>query len=307
MLPADQVEAFASLVDEVEQMPAIGIDAIRRGRDQKVGQGRRRRSGGNRREEGALGRLPVPHPRPMPQPTLEHGQIGMTGEGSAIPPRRLALTICGHPAGAMEQGEVGFLLRQHRQQVAKGREDGQADAPAVPVLEPEERHLPDDLGGWHARRELAPHGLGDDQVEIVGQALLQAPTPMSGRVGMAEDGLHPYLARLAHLDRAGRHVVGPEIEGAAAGEIETGMVPVTGQNPVCDAAALQREPHVRATVVEREDPSLIVDEKDRRMPAVHDEPALGLQFVKAAGPHKLRGQRIHRGLHPAAARTMGCW
>ena len=73
MLPADQVEALASLVDEVEQMPTIGIDAIRRGRDQQVGQGRRRRSGGNRREEGALSRLPVPHPGPDAQPTFEHG------------------------------------------------------------------------------------------------------------------------------------------------------------------------------------------------------------------------------------------
>src|SRR5687768_13296271 len=100
---------------------------------------------------------------------------------------------------------------------------------------------------------------------------------MSGWVGMAEDGPHPYLAGLADLDRAGRHVVGPEIEGAAAGEIEAGMVPVTGQDPVCDAAALQRKAHVRAPVVEREDTSLIVDEKDRRMPAVHDEAALGLQ------------------------------
>ena len=120
MLPSDQVQAFASLVDEVEQMPAIGIDAIRRGRDQKISQGRRRSSGGNRREQGALRRLPVPHPRPMPQPPLEHGQIGLTGEGSPLPPRRLARTVRGDPAGAMEQGEVGFLLRQHRQQIAKG-------------------------------------------------------------------------------------------------------------------------------------------------------------------------------------------
>ena len=136
----------------------------------------------------------------------------------------------------------------------------------------------------------------------MGEALLQAPMPMSGGVGMAEDRLHPYLTRLVHLDRAGRHVIGPEIEGAAAGEIEPGMMPVTGQDPICDAAALQREAHVRAPVVEREDTSVVVHEQDRRMPAVHDEPTLGLQFVKAAGPHKLRGQRVHRGLRPAAAR-----
>ena len=189
----------------------------------------------------------------------------------------------------------------------KAREDRQADTPAVPVLEPEERHLPDDLGGWHVRRQLTPHGLGDDQVEIVGEALLQAPTPMSGWVGMTEDRPHPHLTGLAHLDRAGRHVVGPEIEGAAAGEIKPGMMPVAGQNAVRDAAALQRETHVRAAVVEREDASLIVDEQDRRMPAVHDEAALGLQLVEAAGPHKLRGQRIHRGLRPSAARIVELW
>ena len=192
----------------------------------------------------------------MPQPALEHGQIGLAGEGSAIPPRRLTRTVRSDPAGTMEQGEVSFLLRQHRQQVAEGCKDRQADTPAVPVLEPEECDLPDDLRGWHARRQLTLDGLGDDQVEIVGEALLQAPMPMSGWVGMAEGRPHPYLTRLADLDRASRHVIGPEIEGAAAGEIEPGMMPVTGQDPICDAAALQREAHVRAPVVEREDTSL---------------------------------------------------
>ena len=128
---------------------------------------------------------------------------------------------------------------------------------------------------------------------------------MTGRVGMAEDRPHPHLVGLAELDRAGRHVVGPEIKRAAACEIEPGMVPMTGQDPVRDAATFQRETYVRATVVEREDASFIVDEQDRRMPTLYDEPALGLQLVEAAGPHKLRGQRIHRGLHAAAARLVG--
>ena len=41
------------------------------------------------------------------------------------------------------------------------------------------------------------------------------------------------------------------------------------------------------------------------MATVHDEPPLGLQLLKAARPHKLRGQRVHRGLRPAAARLVG--
>src|SRR3712207_4897419 len=180
----------------------------------------------------------MPHPGPMAQPPLEHVQIGLTGKRGTNPPRWLDLTVRGNPAGAMEQGKVGFLIRQHRKQVAEGRKDGQADAPAVPVPDPEERDLSDDLGGWHPSGELASHGLSDDEVKIVSQALLQPPTPVSGRVGLAEDRLHPYLARFAHLGRAGWNVVGPEIKGAAAGEIEPGMMPMTGQNAVRNAAAL---------------------------------------------------------------------
>lgn len=83
--------------------------------------------------------------------------------------------------------------------------------------------------------------------------------------------------------------------------MQQSLVPVTGQDSIRDAAALQRETHVRATVVERENTSLIVDEQDRWLPTVYDEPALGLQLVEAAGSHKLRGQRIQCGLRPVAA------
>ena len=36
MLPADQVEALASLVDEVERMAAVGEGAVRRRREQQA-------------------------------------------------------------------------------------------------------------------------------------------------------------------------------------------------------------------------------------------------------------------------------
>ena len=87
-------------------------------------------------------------------------------------------------------------------------------------------------------------------------------------------GLDPDLA-VAHLDRAGRYVVGPQIEGAAARQIEARVMPMTGQDAVLDAAAIERKAHMRAAIVEGEDAPALVDDQDRAMTAVHDEPPLG--------------------------------
>jgi hypothetical protein len=51
---------------------------------------------------------------------------------------------------------------------------------------------------------------------------------------------------------------------------------MTGQDAVLDAASLEREAHVGATIVEGEDAPAIVDDKDRAMTAVQNEPALRL-------------------------------
>ena len=109
----------------------------------------------------------------------------------------------------------------------------------------------------------------------MGQAVRKPLTPVRGEIGMSERGLHPDVT-IAHLDRADRHVVRPQVEGAAAFEIEAGVVPMTGQDPVFDTAPLEREAHVWATIVEDEDAAAVVDNEDRTMTAVHNEPTLRL-------------------------------
>ena len=101
-------------------------------------------------------------------------------------------------------------------------------------------------------------------------------------------------AALAQLDRTGGNVVRPQIERAAAGEVEAGVMPMTGQDAVLDAATVERKAHMRAAVVEGEDVPAIVDDQDRRVAAVHHEPPLGLQLGKATCAHKVRCRRIHR-------------
>jgi hypothetical protein len=118
--------------------------------------------------------------------------------------------------------------------------------------------------------------LGDDKADVVCKAIRKPPTPVLSGIGMTERGLHPDPA-IAHLDREGRHVVGPEVESAAAFEVKAGVVPMAGQDAILEAAPLEREAHVRASIVEREDAPTIVDDEDWAMGTMHDESALRLQ------------------------------
>src|SRR6478752_1848997 len=125
------------------------------------------------------------------------------------------------------------------------------------------------------------HRFGENKTEVVGQAIRKPLTPVGGGIGMTERSIHPNLS-VVYLDRADRYVVRPQVEGAAAFEIEAGVVPMTGQDAVLDAAALERKTHVRATIVEGEDAPAVVDDEDRPMATVHNEPPLRLQLFKAS-------------------------
>jgi hypothetical protein len=107
----------------------------------------------------------------------------------------------------------------------------------------------------------------------MGEAIRKPLTPMRGRIGVAERGLHPDFA-ITQFDRKLRYIVCPNIKGAAAFEIKAGVMPMTGQDAVLDAAALEREAHVRTTIVESEDAPAVVDHKDRTMATVQNEAVL---------------------------------
>jgi hypothetical protein len=68
---------------------------------------------------------------------------------------------------------------------------------------------------------------------------------------------------------------------------------VAGQDAVINTAPIERETHMRAAIVEREDMPALVHEKDRAMAAVHNEPALGFQLLKITGADEIRSFGIH--------------
>src|SRR5215468_6099487 len=108
------------------------------------------------------------------------------------------------------------------------------------------------------------HRLGDNEAEVVSETVGKPLTPVLGGSGRTERGLHPDFA-VTQFDREDRYVVCPKIKGTAAFQIEAGVVPMTGQDAVLNAAPL-----------ECEDAAAVVDNKDRTMTAVHDEPTLRL-------------------------------
>jgi hypothetical protein len=71
------------------------------------------------------------------------------------------------------------------------------------------------------------------------------------------------------------------------------VVPVTGQDPVLDASQVERETHVRAPVVERENAAAVMDDEDRAMDAVQNESALRPQLFQAARKRKARVRHIY--------------
>jgi len=115
---------------------------------------------------------------------------------------------------------------------------------------------------------------------------------------VAEGGPYPDFA-ITHLGEAGRHVVCPQIEGAATREIEAGVVPVAGQGAILDAAAIQGKAHMRAAIVEREDTGFVVDDEYRSMRPVHDQSPLRLQLLEATRAHETRDRWVHVPSSPA--------
>ncbi len=112
----------------------------------------------------------------------------------------------------------------------------------------------------------------------MGHALFE-PLPPTGRgIRAPEFGLHPYFIP-AKFDRAGRHIVRPKIEGAAAREIKSRVVPVADQNAVLDVSTVEWEAHMGTAVVQGKDSTPVFDDQNGAMRAPDDEPPFALEFL----------------------------
>ena len=163
------------------------------------------------------------------------------------------------------------------------------------------------LGRRDARGEQALHRLGDHEAQVMGKPVVEPAAPVGGRVGVAGPVLDPYFA-VMQLDREGRHVVGPQIEGAAAREVEPRVVPMAGEDAVGDRAAVQREAQMRAAIVHGEHAALVVNDEDWAASAANHHPPLRLQLLDRPGADEIVLSFTHHKApcaRPGPIRKMG--
>jgi hypothetical protein len=75
------------------------------------------------------------------------------------------------------------------------------------------------------------------------------------------------------LDREAAQLVRPLVERAAGREVEAGVMPVASEDPVADRAAVKREAHVRAAIVNRGHFAVLCEQTERVPVDVDDEPS----------------------------------
>jgi len=95
-----------------------------------------------------------------------------------------------------------------------------------------------------------------------------------------------------------RHIVGPEIEGRTTTQIETGVMPMAGEDAVLDVAAVEGKAHVRAAVVERDDVVANGDDKDRPSGRARHHAAAVTQLRKCADANKLSRRVVQHRVLP---------
>ena len=87
------------------------------------------------------------------------------------------------------------------------------------------------------RRVQPQHGLRDDKPNVVLKRVLQSLRPARRRVCLRRRRVNPHLAVVIHRHRERAHIVRERVEGAAARQVEAGVVPVA-----CQDAVLHRAP-----------------------------------------------------------------
>ena len=206
--------------------------------------------------------------------------------------RRGSRTVRGHPPGAVKQRQVDRFRRQAGQKVGQGGQDRRADAPAIPVAHPEQHGPTNHLGRRLGGGEQAVNRLAQHQFQIVGHGLVETAAPAL-RIVPRPVVPDPQPA-VPFFHREHGHVVGPGIEGAAARQFETGMMPMARQDAVVHGAPMERKAQVGAAVVHREDTSIMAQDQDRAARSLDDQMSIFLEFVDGAGVDLVAGLVIHR-------------
>ncbi len=157
----------------------------------------------------------------------------------------------------------------------------QALPPAVaPVTTSEEQADKEGIAGSFTCLQQRDDFLGQNERDVVLQSFLESMAMLLNRIGR-RGHVQPHLA-VPDIDREAADIVGKGIEGAPGSQVETGVVPVAGQNSSRHRASLQGESHMGAAVIDRVDPALVLEEDHHPVLNVYDQSVAALH-VREAG------------------------
>ena len=156
----------------------------------------------------------------------------------AVAPRWRAVAVTRYSLETVKEGEVPLFIRQGRNEVAERRGNGQTDTPPVTIADTEQYGVANQRAMVRAAAAQAQNRFGEDEADIVLQALAQTIGPVGGAVHVARPRAYPDRPVGPKLYGSGGDVVRPEVKGPTADEVKARVVPVAGQNAVFDRAAV---------------------------------------------------------------------
>jgi len=148
-----------------------------------------------------------------------------------------------------------------------------APHPSRRLRTPNSRPAPHYLARVAALVDQCDDRLRDHQPDVALEPVAEAAQEVLPPIAAVGDVDQQRAILDSHREYA--HIVGPLIEGPAGCEVEARVMPVAGEDAVLDRSAVQREAHVRAPVVDREQAAVRIEQNDR-VTADNDRTAVAL-------------------------------
>ena len=271
---ANGVQRLERLVREVEYVAGADVAMVGRSREQHPRELPVVRPRAHCGDDAALGTVGVAHLDELPEPAGEDVDVGLvTGQRPDGEPRRHAVGVggdCGQPMVQRVRAVVRIEQREHVDEAAVDGQPLSETRCAVPRSEVEPD--PERLDRVGAAFDEPDHGLRDHERRVPLETVVQPGAAQRERVA-ERCQIDPDVA--PSRSSTGKHaqLVGPLVERASGGHVETGVVPVAGEDAVVQRPAMEREAHVRAAVVDGTHVVAVGEEGERVAVHVGDERA----------------------------------
>src|SRR5262249_24389538 len=154
--------------------------------------------------------------------------------------------VCNRRQAVIQRARAVFCFEVREQIHHAGVYGETLSPPSLPVMHSELETDSEGLGRIHASLEQRDHALGDDQRDVALEPISQ-PLALMGERIYTRLQVYPHFVA-ADLNRIDAHIVGPQVEGSAARQVEPRVMPMTGEYAFLDSAPVEGKAHVRTAI-----------------------------------------------------------